>query len=76
MKTTIEEEGTKGDEPKFEEFDEEEENLETKKKMKKGKEVSHEWEQLHKNKLLNVVDVLIVQVVIWTRYLKPLKQLP
>ena len=30
-----------GDEPKFEEFDEEKENLEVKKKMKKGKEVSH-----------------------------------
>ena len=41
MKTTIEEEGKEGDEPKIEELDEEKENEETKKKMKKGKEVSH-----------------------------------
>ena len=46
MKTTIEEEGTEGDEPKIEEFDEEKENFETKKNMKKGKEVLHEWEHL------------------------------
>ena len=39
MKTTIEEEGKEGDEPKRKEFDEEKENCEWKKKMKKGKEV-------------------------------------
>ena len=52
MKTTIEEEGKEGDEPKIEEFDEEKENEETKKNMKKGKEVFHEWEHLIMNKLL------------------------
>merc|ERR1711972_559933 len=40
-----EEEGKDGDEPKIEEVDEEK-----KKKTKKVKEVSHEWEQLNKNK--------------------------
>merc|ERR1711988_649322 len=39
-----------GDEPKIEEVDEEKE--EKKKKTKKVKEVSHEWEQLNKNKPL------------------------
>ena len=39
MKKKNEEEGKEGDEPKIEEFDEEKENGETKKKMKKGKEV-------------------------------------
>merc|ERR1712151_4752 len=39
------------DEPKIEEVDEEEEK-EKKKKTKKVKEVSHEWEQLNKNKPL------------------------
>merc|ERR1712195_125804 len=43
-----EEEGKEGDEPKIEEVDEEKE----KKKTKKVKEVSHEWEQLNKNKPL------------------------
>merc|ERR1712014_437353 len=38
-------EGKEGDEPKIEEVDEE-------KKTKKVKEVSHEWEQLNKNKPL------------------------
>ena len=52
MKTTIEEEGTEGHEPKIEEFHEEIENEETKKNMKKGKEVFHEWEHLIMNKLL------------------------
>merc|ERR1712032_950524 len=42
-----EEEGKEGDEPKIEEVDEEKE-----KKTKKVKEVSHEWEQLNKNKPL------------------------
>merc|ERR1712022_14159 len=41
-----------GDEPKIEEVDEEEEKEEKKKKTKKVKEVSHEWEQLNKNKPL------------------------
>merc|ERR1719172_187915 len=42
-----------GDEPKIEEVDEEKEKEEQKKKKtKKVKEVSHEWEQLHKNKPL------------------------
>merc|ERR1711935_1137824 len=44
------EEGKEGDEPKIEEVDEEKE--EKKKKTKKVKEVSHEWEQLNKNKPL------------------------
>merc|ERR1719443_1140056 len=44
------EEGNEGDEPKIEEVDEEKE--EKKKKTKKVKEVSHEWEQLNKNKPL------------------------
>merc|ERR1711868_142477 len=46
-----EEEGEDGDEPKIEEVDEEKEK-EKKKKTKKVKEVSHEWEQLNKNKPL------------------------
>merc|ERR1711896_87225 len=42
-----------GDEPKIEEVDEEKEKEEKKKKKtKKVKEVSHEWEQLNKNKPL------------------------
>ena len=40
MKPTIEEEGKEGDEPKIEEFDEEKENEETKKNMKKGRRCS------------------------------------
>merc|ERR1712118_168958 len=44
------EEGKDGDEPKIEEVDKEKE--EKKKKTKKVKEVSHEWEQLNKNKPL------------------------
>merc|ERR1712127_979858 len=43
-------EGEDGDEPKIEEVDEAAE--EKKKKTKKVKEVSHEWEQLNKNKPL------------------------
>merc|ERR1712046_461448 len=39
-----------GDEPKIEEVDENKENEEKKKKTKKVKEVSHEWEQLNKQK--------------------------
>merc|ERR1712022_18882 len=39
-----------GDEPKIEEVDEEKEKEAKKKKTKKVKEVSHEWEQLNKNK--------------------------
>merc|ERR1712225_188349 len=46
------EEGKEGDEPKIEEVDEEKEKEEKKKKTKKVKEVSHEWEQLNKNKPL------------------------
>merc|ERR1712038_1767987 len=46
------EEGADGDEPKIEEVDEEKEKEEKKKKTKKVKEVSHEWEQLNKNKPL------------------------
>merc|ERR1711871_1256258 len=46
------EEGKDGDEPKIEAVDEEEEKEEKKKKTKKVKEVSHEWEQLNKNKPL------------------------
>merc|ERR1712139_682099 len=45
------EEGEEGDEPKIEEVDEAEKE-EKKKKTKKVKEVSHEWEQLNKNKPL------------------------
>merc|ERR1712195_325747 len=45
-----EEKGEDGDEPKIEEVDEAAE--EKKKKTKKVKEVSHEWEQLNKNKPL------------------------
>merc|ERR1712186_167562 len=41
-----------GDEPKIEEVDEEKEKEAKKKKTKKVKEVSHEWEQLNKNKPL------------------------
>merc|ERR1712087_973402 len=40
------------DEPKIEEVDEEKEKEEKKKKTKKVKEVSHEWEQLNKQKPL------------------------
>merc|ERR1712073_19395 len=47
-----EEEGKDGDEPKIEEVDEEKEKEAKKKKTKKVKEVSHEWEQLNKNKPL------------------------
>merc|ERR1712057_99504 len=47
-----EEEGKESDEPKIEEVDEEKEKEEKKKKTKKVKEVSHEWEQLNKNKPL------------------------
>merc|ERR1712110_18509 len=47
-----EEEKEDGDEPKIEEVDEEKEKEEKKKKTKKVKEVSHEWEQLNKNKPL------------------------
>merc|ERR1711990_489593 len=45
------EEGEDGDEPKIEEVDEAEKE-EKKKKTKKVKEVTHEWEQLNKNKPL------------------------
>merc|ERR1711865_542528 len=45
-------EGEDGDEPKIEEVDEEAEKKEKAKKTKKVKEVSHEWEQLNKNKPL------------------------
>merc|ERR1711990_11400 len=41
-----------GDEPQIEEVDEEKEKEAKKKKTKKVKEVSHEWEQLNKNKPL------------------------
>merc|ERR1711886_14898 len=41
-----------GDEPKIEEVDEKEKEEKKKKKTKKVKEVSHEWEQLNKNKPL------------------------
>eukprot|EP00435_Cladocopium_sp_Y103_P012372 s2089_g3.t1 len=47
-----EEKKEEGDEPKIEEVDEEKEKEEKKKKTKKVKEVSHEWEQLNKNKPL------------------------
>merc|ERR1719456_1305145 len=43
-------EGEEGDEPKIEEVDEAEK--EKKKKTKKVKEVTHDWEQLNKNKPL------------------------
>merc|ERR1711933_159156 len=46
------EEGKDGDEPKIEEVDEEAEKEAKKKKTKKVKEVSHDWEQLNKNKPL------------------------
>merc|ERR1719507_1194800 len=46
------EEEKEGDEPKIEEVDEEKEKEAKKKKTKKEKEVSHEWEQLNKNKPL------------------------
>merc|ERR1739838_554433 len=46
------EEGKEGDEPKIEEVDKEKEKEAKKKKTKKVKEVSHEWEQLNKNKPL------------------------
>ena len=46
------EEGKEGDDPKIEEVDEEKEREDRKKKTKKVKEVSHEWEQLNKNKPL------------------------
>merc|ERR1711953_251318 len=45
-------EGKDSDEPKIEEVDEEKEKEEKKKKTKKVIEVSHEWEQLNKNKPL------------------------
>merc|ERR1711939_177583 len=45
------EEGEDGDEPKIEEVDEAEKE-EKKKKTKKVKEVTHDWEQLNKNKPL------------------------
>ena len=47
-----EEEGKEGDEPKIEEVDDEKEEEEKTKKTKKVKEVSHEWEQLNKNKTI------------------------
>merc|ERR1711981_1489055 len=47
-----EEEGEEGDEPKIEEVDEAEK--EKKKKTKKVKEVTHDWEQLNKNKPLSI----------------------
>merc|ERR1712000_546135 len=46
------EDGKDGDEPKIEEVDEKEKEEAKKKKTKKVKEVSHEWEQLNKNKPL------------------------
>merc|ERR1719336_3668589 len=51
-KSKKEEEEKEGDEPKIEEVDEEKEKEAKKKKTKKVKEVSHEWEQLNKNKPL------------------------
>merc|ERR1712054_199082 len=47
----MKEEGEEGDEPKIEEVDEAEKE-EKKKKTKKVKEVTHDWEQLNKNKPL------------------------
>ena len=44
MKTTIEVEGKEGDEPKFEEIDEDTVVEEKEKKTEMVKEVSHEWE--------------------------------
>ena len=49
---TMKDEDKEGDEPKIEEVDEEKEKEAKKKKTKKVKEVSHEWEQLNKNKPL------------------------
>merc|ERR1711861_123809 len=46
------EENKEGDEPKIEDVDEKEKKEAKKKKTKKVKEVSHEWEQLNKNKPL------------------------
>merc|ERR1712032_656794 len=46
------EEGKDSDEPQIEEVDEAKEEEAKKKKTKKVKEVSHEWEQLNKNKPL------------------------
>merc|ERR1719281_256458 len=46
------EEGEEGDEPKIEEVDEAEKEEKKKKKTKKVKEVTHDWEQLNKNKPL------------------------
>merc|ERR1711927_106111 len=46
------EEGKESDEPQIEEVDEKKEEEAKKKKTKKVKEVSHEWEQLNKNKPL------------------------
>merc|ERR1712242_73196 len=51
-KSKKKEEEKEGDEPKIEEVDEEKEKEAKKKKTKKVKEVSHEWEQLNKNKPL------------------------
>merc|ERR1711869_134455 len=50
-KSNEKEEGEDGDEPKIEEVDEAEKE-EKKKKTKKVKEVTHDWEQLNKNKPL------------------------
>merc|ERR1712194_908565 len=50
--TDSEDEEKDGDEPQIEEVDEEKEKEAKKKKTKKEKEVSHEWEQLNKNKPL------------------------
>merc|ERR1719198_1052928 len=47
------EEGKESDEPQIEEVDEKKEEEAKKKKTKKVKEVSHEWEQLNKNKSLS-----------------------
>ena len=44
--------GAEGVEPNIEEVDEGREKKAEKKKTKKVKEVSHEWEQLNKNKPL------------------------
>merc|ERR1712021_7685 len=51
-KSKKKEEEKEGYEPKIEEVDEEKEKEAKKKKTKKVKEVSHEWEQLNKNKPL------------------------
>ena len=50
MKRIIRGGGNAGDEPKIEEFDEEVEKEELKKKMNKVKEVFHVWEQLNMSK--------------------------